>query len=69
MKKKYDVVFITTFVSKEYIETLISSIINTNKTLKVLLLVICQNGHNILTHAKKKCNSITAFLLIITYII
>lgn len=62
MKKQYDLVFITTFVNKEHIETLMASIINTNKSLNVLLLIICQNGHSILKHTTEYISTIYILL-------
>ena len=47
MKGFYDVVFITTFVDKAHIGTLISSISTSNNTLRVLVVVACQNGYDI----------------------
>ena len=42
---KYDIVFIATYVDNTHIEDLVCSIIANNDALKVLLLVLCQNGY------------------------
>lgn len=44
---KYDIVFIATYVEDVHIDDLVCSIIENNNTLKVLLLVLCQNGYRL----------------------
>ena len=43
--KKYDLIFITTFVVNDLVENLVSSIIESNTKVNLLLLVVCQNGN------------------------
>lgn len=43
----YNIIFIATFVDDKHINSLLSSIKQSNDTLRVFLLVLCQNGYDI----------------------
>lgn len=43
----YDIIFITTFIDDKHIYELINSVIHSNDRLRVLFIILCQNGYTI----------------------